>query len=53
MRLITVIAGKQYDITTLDGDIPLSVGDYIIKGMNGELCLCKQEIFEQIYEEIE
>ena len=30
-----------------------SVGDYIIKGVHGELYPCKPDIFEETYEEVE
>ena len=33
-------------IKTLEGDHHASVGDYIIKGVNGELYPCKPDIFE-------
>ena len=38
-------------IPTLEGDMFASVGDYIIKGVNGEFYPCKPDIFEQTYEE--
>lgn len=37
-------------INTLEGDHHVSVGDYIIKGIQGELYPCKPNIFEQTYE---
>lgn len=30
-----------------------SEGDYIIKGVNGEFCPCKPDIFEKTYELVE
>lgn len=39
-------------IRTLKGNHHVSVGDYIIKGVKGELYPCKPDIFEEIYEEI-
>lgn len=39
-------------IKTLEGDMTASVGDYIIKGVNGELYPCKPDIFEKTYEPI-
>lgn len=39
-------------IKTLEGIHHVSVGDYIIKGVKGELYLCKPDIFEQTYEEV-
>lgn len=38
------------DIKTLEGDMHVSVGDYIIKGVNGEFYPCKPDIFEKTYE---
>ena len=40
-------------IKTLEGDMQVSVGDYIIKGVNGEFYPCKPDIFEQTYELVE
>ena len=40
-------------IRTLEGVFRVSVGDYIIQGVNGELYPCKPDIFEQTYEEVE
>lgn len=37
-------------IETLEGDLAASVGDYIIKGVNGEFYPCKPDIFEKTYE---
>ncbi|EHR0217896.1 hypothetical protein KS664_001464 [Clostridium perfringens] len=39
-------------IKTLEGIHHVSVGDYIIKGVKGELYPCKPDIFEQTYEEV-
>lgn len=40
-------------IKTLEGPLHASVGDYIIKGVNGELYPCKPDIFKQTYERAE
>lgn len=42
----------QYDLSikTLEGIMQASIGDYIIKGINGEFYACKPEIFEKTYE---
>ena len=40
-------------INTLEGKIKASFGDYIIKGIQGELYPCKPDIFEQTYEPVE
>ena len=37
-------------IKTLEGDMKAGVGDYIIKGVNGEFYQCKADIFEKTYE---
>lgn len=39
-------------IQTLEGEMKANVGDYIIKGIKGELYPCKKKIFEQTYEAI-
>ena len=39
-------------IHTLEGDMEASIGDYIIKGVNGEFYPCKPDIFDKIYEEV-
>lgn len=41
--------GEMY-IKTLEGDHHASVGDYIIKGVNGELYPCKPDIFAKTYD---
>jgi len=37
-------------ISTLEGEMLASPGDYIIKGVKGELYSCKPDVFEQTYE---
>ena len=37
-------------IYTLEGTMEAHVGDYIIKGIQGELYPCKPKIFEETYE---
>lgn len=43
---------KSY-IRTLEGVMEASVGDYIIKGVKGELYPCKPDIFEATYDPAE
>ncbi len=44
--------GKPYlIINTLEGAHNASVGDWIIRGVEGEFYPCKPDIFEQTYEE--
>ena len=37
-------------ITTLEGTMQASKGDYVIKGVQGEFYPCKPDIFEATYE---
>lgn len=37
-------------IETLEGDMTASLGDWIIRGVKGELYPCKPDIFEATYE---
>lgn len=39
-------------IKTLEGKMHCSVGDYVVKGVDGELYPCKPDIFEKTYEEV-
>lgn len=40
-------------IHTLEGNHRATIGDYIIKGVNGEFYPCKEEIFHKTYDIIE
>ena len=39
-------------VKTLEGNMHVSVGDYIIRGVEGELYPCKPDIFEKTYDEV-
>ena len=41
------------DINTLEGVMHVSDGDYIIRGVRGELYPCKPDIFKNTYEPVE
>lgn len=41
---------NEYYISTLEGMMKVSEGDYIICGVNGEYYPCKPDIFEKTYE---
>lgn len=43
---------EELIIHTLEGDMKVSRGDYVIKGIEGELYPCKPDIFVKTYEEI-
>lgn len=45
--------GNIVFIDTLEGTMQASVGDYIIRGVQGEYYPCKPDIFEETYEECE
>ena len=40
-------------IQTLEGDMTARLGDWIIKGVNGEFYPCKPDIFDKTYEILE
>ncbi|HET0217795.1 prophage Lp2 protein 33 [Streptococcus pneumoniae] len=44
---------RKLSIVTLEGIMEASQGDYIIKGVQGEIYPCKQNIFAETYEELE
>jgi len=60
-RIRTYNTGKFQDptqpcwavIATLEGDMMAKEGDFIIKGVQGELYPCKPDIFEMTYEVVE
>lgn len=43
-------ARDGWNINTLEGKMHAKVGDYIIKGVHGELYPCKPDIFKQTYD---
>lgn len=45
-------AGEMF-VRTLEGDHHASVGDYIIRGIKGEIYPCKPDVFEMTYEQVE
>ena len=47
-----IVAEKGLRIQTLEGEMKADIGDYIIKGVNGEFYPCKPDIFEKTYEEL-
>ena len=40
-------------IITLEGEMFASIGDYIIRDVDGEFCPCKSDIFRKTYELVE
>lgn len=45
-----VVQTEGLKIFTLEGSLMASIGDFIIKGVKGEVYPCKPDIFEQTYE---
>lgn len=45
--------GRMVFISTLEGRMKVSPGDWIIKGVKGEFYPCKPDIFEATYEKVE
>lgn len=48
-----VVEHSMMRITTLEGIMTAEVGDYIIKGIKGEIYPCKPDIFEATYDKVE
>jgi hypothetical protein len=46
-----VVRADGLKIFTLEGPLMATIGDYIIKGINGEAYPCKPDIFAKTYEE--
>jgi len=44
---------ESITIPTLEGDMRCDIGDWIIRGVKGELYPCKDEIFQMTYEAVE
>ena len=43
---------NEYFIKTLEGDMYLNDGDWVIKGIGGEFYPCKPDIFEKTHEAV-
>ena len=51
-EMVKDIQNEYCIICTLEGDMRGNRGDYIIKGLRGELYPCKPDIFEKSYEKV-
>jgi len=49
---IFVPVGGSPFIRTLEGDLTISKGDWVIKGVKGEFYPCKPDVFEATYEPV-
>ncbi|WP_420415275.1 hypothetical protein [Roseibium sp.] len=52
-RTSKFVKGDKIEIETLEGTMTASPGDWIIRGVQGELYPCKPDIFEATYEPVE
>lgn len=43
----------EFKIKTLEGVMVAEIGDFIIKGINGEFYPCKPDAFVKTYEKVE
>ena len=50
--LVATNGGDPLRITTLEGELTVFPGNYIIQGVHGELYPCKSDIFEETYEAV-
>lgn len=41
------------EVTTLEGEMKCGYGDWVIRGIEGELYPCKRDIFEKSYESVQ
>jgi hypothetical protein len=48
----TISLFGSFRIHTLEGDMHVSVGDWVIRGVQGEHYPCKPDIFEATYEAV-
>lgn len=47
------VVGYKYTIRTLEGNMIVSPGDWVITGVKGEMYPCKPDIFAQTYEPVD
>jgi len=50
---VSVVGLEYVSVKTLEGVMTGNIGDYIIKGVSGELYPCKPDIFHKTYERVE
>lgn len=51
-ELLFDVGKNEYFIRTPEGDMYLTKGDWVIKGIKGEFYPCKPDIFEATYEPV-
>ena len=50
VKVLTAFPSAKLEITTLEGDMIATDGDWIIKGIQGEIYPCKADIFKKTYD---
>ena len=50
--MVTVYKDGTCHINTLEGQMLANKGDYVIRGVSGEMYPCKPDIFEKTYEKV-
>ena len=53
LHTLSIVNPVQYFIRTLEGDMRVIPGDWIITGIRGEHYPCKDEIFKETYQEVD
>lgn len=50
--LVAIPGANRIEVVTLEGPLNVSLDDWIIRGVKGELYPCKPDIFAATYEEV-
>lgn len=50
---VNLLQNGELNIPTLEGIMHASIGDYIIKGIEGEFYPCKPDIFWKTYDQVD
>lgn len=51
--IFTMNEDRSLNVRTLEGTMRADVGDFIIRGVKGEVYPCKPDIFEATYDRVE
>lgn len=52
LNSVNAFDDKLLVIATLEGNMKANIGDYVIKGVQGELYPCKPDIFHATYDKV-
>lgn len=50
---VSIVDGRRPLVTSLEGAMTVSPGDWVIKGVKGEFYPCKDDIFKLTYEQVQ